>query len=107
MELKQDFLEKSVGELRELLAYADADLTVENWFDSEDFFEDEDEDEDDFFLDDEEDDEDVIDTPLSNIEEENLAIAIANDINNSKYTISTIEGVYSSAIINRVKYMID
>ena len=106
MELKQDFLEKSVGELRELLAYADADLTVENWFDSEDFFEDEDEDEDDFFLDDEEDDEDVIDTPLPNIEEENLAINIANDINSNKYSFDIVRNVYNKNIVDRIRELI-
>ena len=106
MELKQDFLEKSVGELRELLAYADADLTVENWFDSEDFFEDEDEDEDDFFLYDEEDDEDVIDTPLSNIEEENLAINIANDINSNKYSFDIVRNVYNKNIVDRIRELI-
>lgn len=102
MELKQDFLEKSIGELRELLAYADADLTVENWFDSEDFFEDED----DFFLDDEEDDEDVIDTPLSNIEEENLAINIANDINSNKYSFDIVRNVYNKNIVDRIRELI-
>lgn len=106
MELKQDFLEKSVGELRELLAYADADLTVENWFDSEDFFEDEDGDEDDFFLDDEEDDEDVIDTPLPNIEEENLAINIANDINSNKYSFDIVRNVYNKNIVDRIRELI-
>ena len=40
-------------------------------------------------------------------QEEDLAVSIAADIDDGKYSISTIVGLYSQDIIDRVKYLID
>ena len=118
----------TVGDLRKEIALEDAETLVKDWLLSWEEQEDtdelylvdddyDDEDEDDYWEEDNneedeyEEEEDYSSKPgdeeLPSQEEEDLAVAIANDIDNGKYTIFAIEGIYSSAIIDRVKYLID
>lgn len=125
----EELLEKSIGDIREMLAHEDADIDfktflVENgWIESEDeddedyedeeddnyddWDDDEDEDEE-YDNDDWDDDEDEVETP-SNLssEEEALAQSIASDIDDCKYSIDAIRGLYDSRIIERIEYLID
>lgn len=122
----------TIGQLRELIAYVDADMEVEyfwdNCVDEEDLerigydpYEDEEEycdEDDDSYEDDEEDefedeweeelDDDELscsygDTALDNPEEEELAQSIAADINAGRYTYDIIYGVYPEHIVKRVE----
>lgn len=119
-----DIRDLTIGQLRELIAYADADMEVEyfwdNCVDEEDLervgydpYEDEeeycDEDEDEFEDEWEEElDDDELpcsygDTALDNPEEEELAQSIAADINAGRYTYDIIYGVYPEHIVKRVE----
>lgn len=122
----------TIGELREKLAYADAEDTVEDWLDwtelDNDAWEDEDEcdsceedceeeenywdeededayidDEDEDYEEEEEDDEDIS-LPY---DEEVLAQDIAGDISAGKYTIEAIQGLYAPVFVNRVRQLVD
>lgn len=109
-----ELLELSVGKVRELLAYADADMDFEDWvnncLDEDDFPVDEevdwgDEDcdeveEDDYWEDD--DEEESILTPS----EEELAHQIADDIASQAYSLSTINGLYSGEFVERVRQLL-
>ena len=105
----------TIGELREKLAYADAEDTVEDWLDwtelDNDAYEDEDEcdycddddswdNEDDF---EEEDDEDIS-LPY---DEEVLAQDIAGDIVAGKYALEAIQGLYAPIFVDRVRQLAD
>lgn len=110
----------TIGELREKLAYADADDTVEDWLDwtelDNDAYEDEDEcdyceedckedswnDEDDY--EDEEEDDEKISLPY---DEEILAQDIAGDIVAGKYAIEAIQELYAPVFIDRVRQLVD
>lgn len=112
----EELLEKSIGDIRELLAHEDADtdfktFLVENgWIESEDYDDDdyESDDYEDNDWDDDEDWEDEEETPreLSD-EEETLARSIANDIDNGNYSLDTIRTIYDSRIVDRIEDLID
>lgn len=116
----------TIGELREKLAYADAEDTVEDWLDwtelDNDAWEDEEEcdyceedceecswdDEDDFeeeddYEEEEEDDEDIS-LPY---DEEILAQDIAGDIVAGKYALEAIQGLYAPIFVDRVRQIAD
>lgn len=131
----QKLLGVTIGDLRARLAYVDADINVEEWLedfgglndlvideerdildDYEEDFEDEDFDNDDYEedYDDEDDDweeEDDESIPgqfnLPSDEEEKLAEQIADDIDEGKYRITDIMGLYSLEFIDRVNYLLD
>lgn len=110
----------TIGELREKLAYADAEDTVEDWLDwtelDNDAYEDEDEcdyceedceecswDEEDDYEEEEEDDEDIS-LPY---DEEILAQDIAGDIVAGKYALEAIQGLYAPIFVDRVRQIAD
>ena len=113
----------TIGELREKLAYADAEDTVEDWLDwteldndawedeeedcdycEEDSWDDEDEyEEEDDYEEEEEDDEDIS-LPY---DEEVLAQDIAGDIVAGKYALEAIQGLYAPIFVDRVRQIAD
>lgn len=111
----------TIGELREKLAYADAEDTVEDWLDwtelDNDAWEDDEEDcdyceedceedswdEEDDYEEEEEDDE-KINLPY---DEEILAQDIAGDIVAGKYAIEAIQELYAPIFIERVRQLVD
>lgn len=103
----------TIGDLREKLAYADADDLVKDWLYNEADFEEIEEDFDDCDeVDDEiyEDDEDTDEAgslSLPSEEEERLAMDIADDIDAGKYSLDNIRGIYPSEVITRIEYLID
>ena len=132
----QKLLGVTIGDLRARLAYVDADINVEEWLedfgglndlvideerdildDYEEDFKDEDFDDDDDYeedYDDEDDDWDEEDDEsipgqfnLPSDEEEKLAEQIADDIDEGKYRITDIMGLYSLEFIDRVNYLLD
>lgn len=132
----QKLLGVTIGDLRARLAYVDADINVEEWLEDfgglndlvideerdildnyEEDFEDEDFDDDDDYeedYDDEDDDWDKEDDEsipgqfnLPSDEEEKLAEQIADDIDEGKYRITDIMGLYSLEFIDRVNYLLD
>ena len=111
----------TIGELREKLAYADAEDTVEDWLDwaelDNDAFEDREEDcddceeecswddeDDDYEEDDyeEEEDDEEINLPY---DEEVLAQDIAGDIVAGKYALEAIQGLYAPVFVDRVRQL--
>lgn len=121
----------TIGELREKLAYQDAEDTVEDWLDyvaefDNDAWEDEEEDcdcceedceeydedsywdeeDEDAYIDDEEEEEDDEDISLP-YDEEVLAQDIAGDIAAGKYTIEAVQGLYAPVFIDRVRQLVD
>ena len=119
----EKLLSLSIGKVRELLAYADGDESLDDWLDDvvpallDEDWDDEEEDEyqeeedtDDEDWDDEEDDGEgyMLDgeAELANPEEEQLAQSIAGDIAWGKYSLEAIEGLYSEEIVDRIKYLI-
>lgn len=125
----EELLNRSIGKLREMLAYEDSEATfksflVENgWIDGEDDYEEEIDWE--YALDEngqpcvriksenefpapeegEYDFEDGADE-LEDSEAEKLAQSIAGDIAWGKYSLEAIEGLYSKEIIDRINYLI-
>ena len=109
----------TIGELRQEVALEDADTLVKDWlefWENQEAFDDIDyEDEDDEYWDEDEEcyeeEEEYSSEPgdeeMPSQEEEDLAASIATDIDNGKYSISAIVGLYSQDIIDRVKYLID
>ena len=102
----------TIGELRQEVALEDADTLVKDWlefWENQEVFDDIDyEDEDEECWDEEEEySSESGDEELPSQEEEDLAVSIATDIDDGKYSISTIVGLYSQDIIDRVKYLID
>lgn len=108
-----ELLELTVGKVRELLAYADADMDFQYWVDNcldeddfpkeeeEDWEDDYDEEEDDYGEPDDEED-DIVLTPS----EEELARQIANDIASQAYSLSAIDGAYSEEFVRRVQQLL-
>ena len=117
----------TIGELREKLAYADAEDTVEDWLDwteldndaweddeedcdyceedcEEDSWDDEDDYEEEDNYEDEEEDDEKISLPY---DEEILAQDIAGDIVAGKYAIEAIQELYAPIFIERVKQLVD
>lgn len=112
----EELLSLSIGEIREMLAYEDAEDTLEKflnengWIETDDSYDDdyeEDYDEDEECYEEEDYSSEPGDEELPSQEEEDLAVSIATDIDDGKYSISTIVGLYSQDIIDRVKYLID
>ena len=119
-----ELLDKSIGDIREMLAHEDSDSSfrtflIENgWIedidneydDNDDYEEDEDNYDDDDYEDDEEDswdnDDKEEDVELPSDQEE-LAEEIAEDISNKKYAIESLYGLYSEDFIQRVRQLID
>ena len=122
----QKLLGVTIGDLRARLAYVDADINVEEWledfgglndlvideerdilddYEEDDYEEDYDDEDDDW---EEEDDEPIPGQfNLPSDEEEKLAEQIADDIDEGKYRITDIMGLYSLEFIDRVKYLLD
>lgn len=118
----------TIGELREKLAYQDAEDTVEDWLDyvaefdndawedeeedcdyceeecEEDSWDDEDEYEEEDDYEEEEEDDEEISLPY---DEEVLAQDIAGDITAGKYTIEAVQGLYAPVFIDRVRQLVD
>lgn len=105
----------TVGQLRTLMAYADGDMTVEDFWDEVDdsdlrevgfdTFEDEDyEEEDEYFLDDdyEEELDDAECAVVLDPVEEDMAHSLACDIREGRYSLEVIRPFYSPALIDRV-----
>lgn len=121
LEKLKDLLDDwSVGEVREILAYADSDKGFldylkeeydidpeEDWEDDEDCFDDEDDSEDDYEDDDDEDECEEVETPSLTDEEKALADGIIDDIDNGRYSISVIENVYPNHIVSYIKDYVD
>ena len=119
-----ELLDKSIGDIREMLAHEDSDSSfrtflIENgWIedidneydDNGDYEEDEDNYDDDDYEDDEEDswddDDEEEDVELPSDQEE-LAKEIAEDISNKKYPIESLYGLYGEDFIKRIKKLID
>ena len=117
---EDELLAKTIGEIREILAHADADetfgsfLAQHGWIEG---YEDEDEDEggaldvddaweeldDDY---DEEDDDYDMDNHLTD-EEQDLAWNIAHDIANGAYTLDNVRGMYEANIIQAIEEALD
>jgi len=116
-----ELLDKSIGDIREMLAHEDSDSSFrtfliengwivdeDNEYDDNDDYEDDDNHEDDEeddnnWDDDEEEDDEDIELPS---DQEELAEEIATDINNGAYTIDSIIGFYSEEFIERVKQLV-
>ena len=117
----------TIGELREKLAYADAEDIVEDWLDwieldndaweddeedcdyceedcEEDSWDDEDDYEEEDDYEDEEEDDEKISLPY---DEEILAQDIAGDIVAGKYAIEAIQELYAPVFIDRVRQLVD
>lgn len=118
----------TIGELREKLAYQDAEDTVEDWLDyvaefdndawedeeedcdyceedcEEDSWDDEDDYEEEDDYEDEEEDDEKISLPY---DEEILAQDIAGDIVAGKYAIEAIQELYAPVFIDRVRQLVD
>ncbi len=120
----EELLGKDIGEIREMLAYEDANDTFEDflsnngWIDGVDYCDDDEDEEDNYdpedyededYEDDWDDEEEDDDTPFNNLssEEEALAQSIASDIDDCKYSLDSIRSLYDSRIIDRIEYLID
>lgn len=126
-----ELLELTVGQVRELLAYVDADIDFDDWvnnhLDEDDFdkvdkndhedwddtdYDEVEEDEEDEYEDEEDDyweSDDEEETPSCSAltpSEEELARQIANDIRNKAYTVNNISGLYSNDFVNRVRELV-
>ena len=125
MELENIYM-LSVGQLRELLAYACAEESVDSWWEDiteEDLesvgFYDEDEEEVEYYEDEDycdEEEEDDLDTCEDEVciggalpipEEEEMAQEIAYDIVNGKYALEAVINLYNDNIIDRVIELAD
>lgn len=116
-----ELLAKDIGEIREMLAREDADETFKSflekhgWIETDEFDPDDDDDDDFEYneVDGEDEDDDTekdevghVSTRLSP-EEEELAISIANDIDDCKYSFNSIKGLYSTEMVNRIEELLD
>lgn len=111
-----ELLDKDIGEIREMIAREDADLTfkaflIENgWItDSDNEYDDNDDYYDDDEVEEEDSDGDIEagSESLPSDEEEELAISIAKDILDGKYPVSSISNLYSREFVDRVIYLVD
>lgn len=118
-----ELLDKSIGDIREMLAHEDSDSSfrafliengwiedTDNKYDDNDDYEDDDDNcdnddynDDDNWDDNEEEDDEDIELPS---DQEELAEEIATDINNGAYTIDSIIGLYSEEFIERIKQLV-
>ena len=100
----------TIGGLRQEVALEDADTLVKDWLESwenQEAFDDIDYEDEECYEEEEDYSSEPGDEELPSQEEEDLAVSIATDIDDGKYSISTIVGLYSQDIIDRVKYLID
>ena len=110
-----ELLDKSIGDIRAMLAYEDSDSSfktflIENgWItDSDNIYDDDDdqnedeEEEDDDWDDEEEEEDEDIELPS---DQEDLAQTIASDIDDGRYTIAALSGLYSDDFIARVRQL--
>ena len=106
-----ELLDKDIGEIREMIAREDADLTFKTFLIENGWITDSDNDYDDndYYDDDEVEEEDVEagSEELPSDEEEELANNIAKDILDDKYPVSSLSGLYSDEFIDRVIYLVD
>ena len=111
----EELLDKSIGDIREMLAHEDSDSSfrtflIENgWIEDtdneyDDNYDEEEDDEEDYEDDDYEEEDDDIELPS---DQEELAEEIANDIDSNKYTIDSIVGFYSEEFVERVRQLLD
>ena len=105
---EEELLDKSIGDIREMLAHEDSDSSfkeflIENgWIsDTDNTYDDEEdyEEEEDW-----EEDDEVIELPS---DQENLAQAVARDISSGAYNIDAIRSFYSADFISRVEQLVD
>ena len=101
-----ELLDKDIGEIREMIAREDADLTFKAFLIENGWITDSDNDYDDDY-DDEEEDIEAGSEELPSDEEEELANNIAKDILDDKYPVSSLSGLYSDEFIDRVIYLVD
>lgn len=119
---EEELLDKSIGDIREMLAHEDSDssfkefLIEKGWIsdtdntyddEEEDDWDEEEEEEDEEDYEEEEDweeDDEVIELPS---DQENLAQAVARDIFSGAYNIDAIRSFYSSDFISRVEQLVD
>ena len=101
-----ELLDKNIGDIREILAHEDSDISFRTFLIENGWIVDSDNEYDD---DDYHDDDDVEEIEgseaLPSDEEEELAESIADDIIDGKYTIDNLVGVYADEIIARVRYL--
>ena len=111
-----ELLDKDIGEIREMIAREDADLTFKAFLIENGWITDGDneyDDNDDYYDDDEVEEEDSDENieagseSLPSDEEEDLAISIAKDILDGKYPVSSISDLYSREFVDRVIYLVD
>lgn len=115
----EELLGKSIGEIRELLAYENAEDTFEKflsdngWIDSDSEddeydYEDDYEDEEDGYDEEDEYEDEEEDTPTAfpSIDME-LVKAIASDIDAGKYSLDTIRNIYPTEFIREVEDWLD
>lgn len=121
-----ELLDKSIGDIREMLAHEDSDSSFrtfliengwivdedneynDNYDEEEDDYEEDDDYEDDDCEDNDWDDEDDEEEDAFPSEEERaLAYSIANDIDNNAYTIDSIRPFYSQDFIEKVENLLD
>lgn len=123
-----ELLDKSIGDIREMLAHEDSDSSFrtfliengwivdedneydDNYEEDEDDYDDDDyeeEDEDEDSWDDEEDDNEDDEPEFPSEEERALAYNIADDIDNGAYTIDSIRPFYSQDFIEKVENLLD
>lgn len=109
-----ELLDKSIGDIREMLAHEDSDSSfrtflIENgWIaDSDNEYDDDYDPADDDDYDDYDNDEvgEIGSEPLPSDEEEELAQSIADDISDGKYSIDSLVGVYNTDFIDRISYL--
>ena len=114
-----ELLDKSIGDIREMLAYEDSDSSfrtfliengwiedIDNEYDDNDDYEEDEDNYDDDEEDSWDDDDEEEDVELPSDQEE-LAEEIAEDISNKKYAIESLYGLYSEDFIQRVRQLID
>ena len=116
MRYLDDFLDMTIGELRQEMALEDADLVLRDWLEywdnrpaldntDDDECWDEDNEEESWHGEDYEcitGSEELLDK-----QEEDLAVRIANDIDDGKYSLACIANLYPQNIIDRITYLID
>ena len=104
----EELLEKSIGDIREMLAHEENGWIETDDYEDDDYEDDEEEDyEEDEDSEEDEDWDDDEDTPSDLSEEEALACSIASDINCGNYTLDTIRAFYNSEVIDRVEELLD
>lgn len=114
-----ELLDKSIGDIREMLAHEDSDSSfrtfliengwiedIDNEYDDNDDYEEDEDNYDDDEEDSWDDDDEEEDVELPSDQEE-LAEEIAEDISNKKYAIESLYGLYSEDFIQRVRQLID